>query len=173
MIFLFLAAALAGKKKRMQKYLARVVPKALWFEKLDGKVKVMRIVKSDGKIRKVSAKLGKRAIMCDIGINNSEMELLYAEADNRDGWHYQRATAEEDRIGIELMRKMVNSLVPPELVRSTSHRVKEIDGCLHHQMTLIMQVYGKRSMQFLEWKNIGDRHEFVDHKVIAKEGEEI
>ena len=173
MIFVLVAAALAGE---VEKYVARVVPKVLWFEGLKGELVVDAIVDEDRDVRTVKAAIGERKVTCLVERVAEDFEIVYAEADNRDGWVYRRATAEEDETGIGYMRKMVNSIVPPSLVRSTAHRVKEIDGNVHHQMTLIMEVYGRRSLQFIEWKDIrGDSsdHTFVDHHVITREGELI
>ena len=173
MIFVLVAAAVASE---VEAYVVRVVPKVLWFEGFKGEVLVDALGEEDGDVTTVNAAIGERRVRCLVERVGEEWDVVYAEADNRDGWVYRRATAEEDEVGIGYMRKMVNSIVPPSLVRSTAHRVREVDENIHHQMTLIMEVYGRRSLQFLEWKDVkGDScdHAFVDHHVIAREGETI
>ena len=155
--------------------LGRAVPKVLYFENLKEPVRLEKVSQS-GEHAKALCMCGARAIEVELAVVNGTWEVIYAQADNAAGWEYVRATAEDDAIGIGYMEKMVNSVSPPSLVRSTSHRVKNIGGDVHHQMTLIMELYGRRSLQFVEWKFYKDKptkHTCVDHQVIVRDGGEI
>lgn len=174
MLGLFFAVSLSGDQDAIEKYLARVVPKALYFEQFTLPLKLDAYGNKDG-VTSASATIGDRKVAADFKESGSSYEILYVEADDNDGWKYQRSTKEDDEIASHYLKMMVNSIVEPNLVRSTSHRIKEVDGEMHHQMTLILEIAGKETLQFIEWKFIKNntKHTFVDHHVIVRDGDEI
>lgn len=175
MFALVLVLAASNDQNAIEEYLARVVPKALYFEQFSGSLKLDAYGNKNG-VLSASATIGDRKITSEFKSSESSYEILYVEADDNDGWKYQRATKEDDDVAIHYLRMMVNSIVEPNLVRSTSHRVKTINGEVHHQMTLIMEIAGKETLQYIEWKFFKDqtkKHTFVEHQVVVRDGDEI
>ena len=175
-MLLFLGFCAAVESAALEAYLNRVVPKALHFEKLTKPVRLDVFVTKYGKTITATCTSGKRKISADVLPDNDEYEVTWVEADDKDGWTYSRPTPADETAAMHYMTRLVNSIDPPEFVRATSHRVKTIAGEEHHQMTLVTKLYGRRSMQFIEWKYLKDspeKHTFVDHQVVVRDGDLI
>lgn len=174
MLGLLFTVALSSDQTAIEKYLARVVPKALYFEQFSAPLKLDAYGNRNG-VLSASATIGSRKVTAEFKESGSSYEIIYVEADDNDGWKYQRASKQDDDVASHYLKMMINSIVEPNLVRSTSHRLKEIDGEMHHQMTLILEIAGKETLQFIEWKFIKNntKHTFVNHHVIVRDGDEI
>lgn len=176
MLLLLLSLCRSDDSAALESYLKRVIPKVLYFEKLNKVLSLDVFVTKYGQTITATCTVGKRKISADVITSDTDYEITWAEADDQNGWRYERPTGDDEGAAMHYMEQLVNSVDPPTLTRVTSHRVKTISGETHHQMTLITELYGRKSLQFLEWKFLRDepdKHTFVAHNVIVRDGEVI